>query len=218
MLLLALWEPLNWLFWLPAIGTPAQVLFGYCTLARCLSLMPWNRREPLSTELVRRTFLSAGQGQRDAGLSRSALIHATLKLRRRLNKSFDKLRTNGKLLIPFVVSLSNVLLSEVEGHERNQLVQHFLRRDIMNTTLNDIVVHLDENVDEATLHMLEQDIRLDQAVISVGHRPNQNHLMMVVYDSAVARAASILHTFRERGLHAQLIGWSGIHPPAQRAG
>jgi len=34
-----------------------------------------------------------------------------------LNKSFDKLRTNGKLLIPFVVSLSN--------HERNQLVQRF---------------------------------------------------------------------------------------------
>jgi outer membrane protein, multidrug efflux system len=36
-----------------------------------------------------------------------------------LNKSFDKLRTNGKLLIPFVVSLSN--------HERNPLIQCFLR-------------------------------------------------------------------------------------------
>jgi hypothetical protein len=35
-----------------------------------------------------------------------------------LIKSFDKLRTNGKLLIPFVVSLSN--------HERNQLNQSFL--------------------------------------------------------------------------------------------
>jgi hypothetical protein len=34
-----------------------------------------------------------------------------------LIKSFDKLRTNGKLLIPFVVSLSN--------HDRNQLVQRF---------------------------------------------------------------------------------------------
>jgi hypothetical protein len=53
-----------------------------------------------------------------------------------LNKSFDKLRTNGKLLIPFVVSpstwlrtgLSNALLSEVEGHERNQLVQRFPNR------------------------------------------------------------------------------------------
>jgi len=56
LLLLALWIP--WLFWIPAIGTPAQVLFGYCALARCLSLLPWNRREPLSWALVRRTFLS----------------------------------------------------------------------------------------------------------------------------------------------------------------
>jgi hypothetical protein len=58
MLLLALWEPMRWLFWVPAIGTPARVLFGYCTLARCMSLLPWNRREPLSWQLVRRTFLS----------------------------------------------------------------------------------------------------------------------------------------------------------------
>jgi hypothetical protein len=34
-----------------------------------------------------------------------------------LNKSFDKLRTNGKRLISFVVSLSN--------HTANQLVQRF---------------------------------------------------------------------------------------------
>jgi hypothetical protein len=59
LLLLALWEPMNWLFWLPAIGTPAQVLFGYCTLARCLSLLPWNRGEPFSWRLVWRTFSAA---------------------------------------------------------------------------------------------------------------------------------------------------------------
>lgn len=57
-LLLALWPPLHWLFWVPAIGTPAQVLFCYCTLARLLSLLPWNRREPLSWRLVWRTFVS----------------------------------------------------------------------------------------------------------------------------------------------------------------
>lgn len=56
LLLLALWRPMNWLFWVPAIGTVAQVLFGYCTLARCLSLLAWNRREPLSWRLVWRTF------------------------------------------------------------------------------------------------------------------------------------------------------------------
>lgn len=76
----------------------------------------------------------------------------------------------------------------------------------MSTTLSEVVVHLDESVDEATLQALEQGIRRDLGVVSVGHRANQRHLMVVVYDSAVARASSILHTFRERGLHAQLVG------------
>ena len=57
-LLLALWPPLNWLFWVPGVGTLAQVLFGYCFLARCLSLLPWNRREPLAWGLVWRTYIS----------------------------------------------------------------------------------------------------------------------------------------------------------------
>ena len=58
LLLIALWGPMNWLFWVPTIGTPAQVLFGYCTLARCLSLLPWNRHVPLSWHLVWHTFVS----------------------------------------------------------------------------------------------------------------------------------------------------------------
>jgi hypothetical protein len=57
-LLLALWTPMNWLFWVPGIGTLAQVLFGYCLLARCLSLLSWNRREALSWRLVWRTYAS----------------------------------------------------------------------------------------------------------------------------------------------------------------
>ena len=76
----------------------------------------------------------------------------------------------------------------------------------MNTTLNEVVVHLNESVDEATLDALEQGIRKDQGVVSVGHQANRNHLIMVVYDSEVARASNILHNFEERGLHAQLIG------------
>jgi len=76
----------------------------------------------------------------------------------------------------------------------------------MNTTLNEVVVHLNESVDDATLGELEQGIRKDRGVISVGHQANRNHLIMVVYDSEVARASNILHNFQERGLHAQLIG------------
>ena len=52
------WPPLNWVYWLPAIGTMAQVTVGYCPLARTLSLLSWNRTDPLTWELMRRTFLS----------------------------------------------------------------------------------------------------------------------------------------------------------------
>ena len=76
----------------------------------------------------------------------------------------------------------------------------------MSTTLNEVVVHLDENVDQATLEELEACIRQEHGVVSVRHRPNQNHLVMVAYDSTVARASNVLHNFQERGLHAQLVG------------
>jgi len=59
MLLLVAWpEPLQWIYWIPAIGTWAQIIFGYCTMARCVSLLPWNRSEQLSLELLKRTFFS----------------------------------------------------------------------------------------------------------------------------------------------------------------
>jgi hypothetical protein len=57
LMIAALWEPLRFLYWLPAIGTWVLVLTGYCLLARLLSLMPWNRNERLSASLVKRIFL-----------------------------------------------------------------------------------------------------------------------------------------------------------------
>lgn len=76
----------------------------------------------------------------------------------------------------------------------------------MNTTLSQVVVHLDQSVDEATLSELEQRIRHGEGIVSVARLPKQRHLMVVAYDSTVARAASILQAFHEGGLHAQVIG------------
>ncbi|MET0029646.1 MAG: hypothetical protein ABW101_18595 [Candidatus Thiodiazotropha sp.] len=59
LLLVALPGPMQWLYWVPTIGTWAQLIFGYCTMARLVSLFPWNRSEPFSWSLVRRTFFSA---------------------------------------------------------------------------------------------------------------------------------------------------------------
>ena len=59
LLLIALPENLQLIYWIPMIGTWAQVLFGYCTMARTVSLLPWNRKEAFSFALLKRTFLSA---------------------------------------------------------------------------------------------------------------------------------------------------------------
>jgi len=58
LLLIALPQPLQWIFWIPCIGTWAQVIFGYCTMARIVSLFPWNRTEIFSLKLLFKTFFS----------------------------------------------------------------------------------------------------------------------------------------------------------------
>ncbi len=57
-MVVALWEPLRFLYWIPVIGTWTMVLTGYCFLARCVSLMPWNREGDLTASLLKRTFFS----------------------------------------------------------------------------------------------------------------------------------------------------------------
>lgn len=76
----------------------------------------------------------------------------------------------------------------------------------MSSNLNEVMVHLEETLDEETLHTLEDGVRQDAGVVSVGHNPDNAHMIMVVYDSETTRAASLLHTFQERGLHAQVVG------------
>ena len=58
LLLIAFIEPLRLIYWIPTIGTWAQLIFGYCTMARCVSLLPWNKSEPYSVGLLAKTFLS----------------------------------------------------------------------------------------------------------------------------------------------------------------
>ncbi|MBE0616003.1 MAG: hypothetical protein IH604_20220 [Burkholderiales bacterium] len=59
LLIAGLWAPLTVIHWIQLVGTTALLLFGYCFLARALSLMPWNRSHALSLGLIRRTIFSA---------------------------------------------------------------------------------------------------------------------------------------------------------------
>jgi len=58
LMLVSIPPALHWLYWLPALGTAALVTFGYCLLARTLSVLPWNSDQPLSFELLQRAFLT----------------------------------------------------------------------------------------------------------------------------------------------------------------
>lgn len=58
LLIIALPEPLQLIYWIPTIGTWAQLIFGYCTMARLVSLFPWNRSDPFSFSLLQKTFIS----------------------------------------------------------------------------------------------------------------------------------------------------------------
>ena len=50
--------PLGFVHWLQLAATCASVALDYCTLARLVSLMPWNRTRPLTLQLAWRTFVS----------------------------------------------------------------------------------------------------------------------------------------------------------------
>jgi hypothetical protein len=76
----------------------------------------------------------------------------------------------------------------------------------MNSNLNEVMVHVHEALGEDALHSLEEAVRKETGVISVGHNPEKSHMIMVVYDSESTRASSLLHSFQERGLQAQVVG------------
>lgn len=58
LLLAGQWAPLYFIYFIQIAGTTAMVLVDYCPLARFLSLMPWNRREPFTLDLLKRTVFN----------------------------------------------------------------------------------------------------------------------------------------------------------------
>lgn len=76
----------------------------------------------------------------------------------------------------------------------------------MNDEIANVMIHVNETLDERALHLLEEDLRRDRGVVSVGHNPRRPHLVMLAYDSAVSRSSTFLRQFPAHGLHAQLVG------------
>ncbi len=76
----------------------------------------------------------------------------------------------------------------------------------MSATVCDITVHIDETLNDRELVNLEETIRSDHGVVSVGHNDNK-HMMFVLYDPDVLRGKDILNRVTDQGFHAELIGF-----------
>jgi hypothetical protein len=70
----------------------------------------------------------------------------------------------------------------------------------------DLFVHIDETLNLPSLEAIEQDIQHGKGVASACHRPDNLHLIQVIYDSDETRMAEIVQGVRHHGLHAQAIG------------
>jgi len=76
----------------------------------------------------------------------------------------------------------------------------------MYASIADIIVHVDESLESEEMHNLEDAIRLNDGVVSVGANERTSHLLMVLYNSEVVCSSSILGSIKSKGLHAELVG------------
>ena len=77
----------------------------------------------------------------------------------------------------------------------------------MSAIVSDVTLHIDETLNDRELVNLEQTIRSDYGVISVGHSANDRHIVVVLYDPETIRGKDILNRVTSQGFHGELIGF-----------
>lgn len=49
---------LDWIYWILLIGGTVKLTTGYCPLARMVSLLPWNRSQPMNLNLLKKVIFT----------------------------------------------------------------------------------------------------------------------------------------------------------------
>jgi hypothetical protein len=80
-------------------------------------------------------------------------------------------------------------------------------KEMTTMHFGDIVIHIDENLDDDHIHALERDLGEEQGVYSACMHERRRHLLVVDFDPEQLRPSSIVYAVRNRGLHAEMIGF-----------
>ncbi len=71
----------------------------------------------------------------------------------------------------------------------------------------DMLVHVNENLDQANQDALENTVREMHGVFSAHIPTGKPHLMLVEYNPDWIGSRNIMGAVRDRGLHAQMVGF-----------
>ena len=74
------------------------------------------------------------------------------------------------------------------------------------TSMMDIVIHIDETLDAAKRDALLAAVRGTDGVIAVGYHNETAHLLIVVFNPKNLSSADVLAKIQSTGVHAELTG------------
>jgi hypothetical protein len=70
----------------------------------------------------------------------------------------------------------------------------------------DIVIHIDEALNDDAVHHLVRDVGSEDGILSACMHERARHLMLVDFDPRRVSPSHIVHSVRNRGFHAEMIG------------
>ena len=76
----------------------------------------------------------------------------------------------------------------------------------MSNYTADVLFHIDETLDQQSIHNLEHDMAYEDGVRTACVNCKNPHLMVVDYDPVEVKAQTLLGTITSRGLHAEIVG------------
>ncbi len=76
----------------------------------------------------------------------------------------------------------------------------------MSHWCTDVLIHIDEDLDDANIHDIERDVSMIDGVYSACVHEKARHLMVVDYDPETVASLALLSPVQNRGLHGELIG------------
>ncbi|BAO45745.1 hypothetical protein [Thiolapillus brandeum] len=76
----------------------------------------------------------------------------------------------------------------------------------MSDWCTDVLIHIDEDLDDANIHDIERDVSMIDGVYSACVHEKARHLLVVDYDPAIVATMNLLNPVQTRGLHGELVG------------